>query len=217
MTGKETKEYALDMQRSLLILTIISLTLFLASPVFALAPKETFQASKSAARIQMKESMQDRKAAFKEKLATIKDQKKQSLLERIANKITTFNTNQTTRMTSNLEKLTILITSFEEKVGNAKTAGQDTTAAETAITSAKAALANAKTAVATQLEKDYSITINAENTLRNDVGIITSQFRGDMQATHKAVVDAKQAVMQAAKEMAKLRGTKTEPTVTITQ
>ncbi len=217
MTRKETKEYALGMQKSLLLLTVIFLTLFTASPVSALTPKETFQASMSAARMQMKESMQARKAAFQEKLKTIKDAKKQSLLERIVNKITTFNTTQTTRMTSNLEKLTSLITSFEEKVVKAKAAGQDTTSAEAAISSAKTALASAKTAVAAQLIKDYTITINTENTLRNDVGAVMSQFRSDMQTTHKAVVDAKQAVMQVAKEMAKLRGEKTEPSITTTQ
>lgn len=202
------------MQKSIFFLTILSLTLIITTSAFALTPREAFQASMSAARMQMKESMQDRKAAFKEKLSTIKDQKKQSLLERIVSKITTFNTTQTTRLTNSLEKLTNIITSIEEKVGKAKTAGQDTAAAEAALAGAKTALSTAQVAVATQLAKDYTITINSESTLRNDVGTIMSQFRSDMQATHKAVVDAKQAVMQAAKELAKLKGTKTEPTVT---
>ncbi len=208
------------MQKKIFFLTLLFLTLLTTNSASALTPKD-LQASVSAKREQIKENIQERKdtlqekrAAFKEKLQTIKDGKKQVVVERIASKLATVNQNQTARLTGILEKLTTIVTAIEEKVTKAKADGQDITSAEAAISSAKTAISNAQSAVATQLVKDYTITINTENTLRNDVGVITSQFRSDMQTTHKAVVDAKQAVMQAAKELAKLRGTKTEPTVT---
>lgn len=220
--------YAWDMQKRFLLLTVVILVFLATSPASALTPKD-LQASISAKREQIKETVQERRMmikeniqehkdavqekreAFKEKIKTIRDQKKQVVVERIANKLTTVNQNQTTRLTGVIEKLTNFITTIEEKVSKAKTDGQDTSLAETAVSNAKTAIDNARSAVATQVATDYTITINTENTLRNDVGVITNQFRSDMQATHKAVVDAKQAVMQAAREVAKLRETKPDP------
>ena len=60
----------------------------------------------------------------------------------------------------------------------------------------------AEAAVEAQAAKTYTITISTESNLKTDVGAVTSQLRLDLSATHKLVVDAKQAVQALRKDNA---------------
>lgn len=131
-------------------------------------------------RVQAKrEAVATKRAEFKAKVQTIRDQKKKALVERIDAKLANANTKHTDRFTQVLNNLQTILDKMSEDTD--KTEGQ-------------AAIDAAKLAVENQAAKTYTITISTENSLRSDVGAVTSQFRLDLMATHKLVIDAKQAV-----------------------
>lgn len=192
---------------SLVLLAVVS-----TAPSFAQESTSTSSASSSAItknptiREQMKQKQEEVKTMYKEKIAQIKDQRKQAIITSLDQKIQTINTNQTQKMNSVLERLATYSGVIVQKAATAKAAGQNTGAVDTAVSTAQTAIAAAKEAVAAQSAKRYTITVESEATLRQTAGQTVSQFRADMQATHKLVVNAKQAVMKAAMELAKLRG-----------
>lgn len=154
---------------------------------------------------QEKEQRELRREEFKAKLEQIRDERKKALVERIDDKLEDINEKRTERWSEALEKLSAILTRVEEKL--ASTSGDvDKTAANEAISNAKTAIETAQTAVSDQAEKDYTAQITDETTLRNTVGAAFSSLQSDLRATHKITVDAKQAVMNAAKEVRKLQG-----------
>lgn len=143
--------------------------------------KEAVAAKREAA----KEAIATKREEFKAKVAEIRDQKKKALVERIDTKLSNANTKHTDRFAKVLDNLQAILDKMSEDV--------DKTAAQAAIDTAKAA-------VEAQAAKTYTITISTESALKSDVGAVTSQLRLDLSATHKAVVDAKQAVQALRKD-----------------
>lgn len=143
--------------------------------------KETVAAKREEAR----KAVAAKRDEFRVKLQTIKDQKKKALVERIDTKLNNVNIKHTDRFAQVLSNLQTIL---DKMSGDA-----DKTNAQDAIDTAKAA-------VAAQAAKTYTITITSETSLRSDTGAVTSQLRLDLSATHKAVVDAKQAVQSLRKD-----------------
>lgn len=139
--------------------------------------KEAVNAKREA----VKETVATRREEFKAKLQTIKDARKKALVEKIDTKLANMNVKHTDRFTQVLSNLQTLL----DKITQAS--GVDGTTAQAAIDAAKVAVEN-------QAAKTYTITISTETALRSDVGAVTSQLRQDLTATHKTVIDAKQAV-----------------------
>ncbi|OGH16632.1 MAG: hypothetical protein A3C30_04355 [Candidatus Levybacteria bacterium RIFCSPHIGHO2_02_FULL_40_18] len=153
-----------------------------------------------------REQMKEKMEAFKSQIRAIKDTRKQLLTERIADKVASANARLTNKMDKALDHLTDILNRVTEKAAAFKAQGKDTTALDAAITTAANAITTAKNAVDAQKSKEYTANITDESTLRNTIGQMVSQFRLDIQAVHKLIVDAKQAVMKAIMEAAKLRG-----------
>lgn len=166
--------------------------------------KQELQQKISQAYTQMKEAREE----WRQKLASIQDEKKRLIVERIDEKIVDFNKKHATRFEEVLEKLQSILDKIKEKAKDLKSEGENTTALNTAVLSAQKAIDAAETAIDKQEVKEYEIQISTEDTLRLTVGTTVSQFRRDLRDTHKAVVDAKQAVMNARKELAKIENHK---------
>lgn len=149
---------------------------------------------------------QNARAEFKQKLQTIRDAKKKTIVEKIDAKIASTNKNATDKMNLALDKLSAIITKLSGRSAALKAAGKDTAAVESLITLANSAINTAKTAVDAQALKQYDITITTDANLKINVGTVVSQFRLDLQAVHKTVVDAKQAVQKVATELARITG-----------
>ena len=140
-----------------------------------------------AKRDEVKEIVAARREDFKAKLQTIKDQRKKILVERIDAKLSKANTKHTDRFTQVLSNLQTILDKISEDL--------DKTEAQSAIDAAKLAVEN-------QAAKTYTIQITDETALRLNVGTTTSQLRQDLMATHKLVIDAKQAVQALRKDNA---------------
>ena len=134
-----------------------------------------------------KEAIATKRREFKVKLQAIKNEKKRALVDRIDAKIIAVNTKRTDRFTQVLNNLQILLDKITGDIDK---------------TDAQAAIEAAKVAVVNQAAKSYTIALSTETALRSNVGAITSQLRLDLMATHKLVIDAKQAVQTLRKDNA---------------
>jgi len=139
---------------------------------------------------QIRETVRAKREEFKVKLQAIKDEKKRALVNRIDAKLIAVNTKHTDRFTQVLSNLQIILDKITEDI--------DKTEAKNAIDAAVLAVEN-------QAAKTYTIEISTETALRSDVGTVTSQLRQDLVATHKLVVDAKQAVQALRAENAMIK------------
>ncbi|MEK7605033.1 MAG: hypothetical protein AAB478_00755 [Patescibacteria group bacterium] len=142
---------------------------------------------------------------FKQKLAALKDERKQAIVEKIDTAMQQINSRRTAQMTAALERLSEILDRIADKAG-------DDPSVATAITNAQTAITTAKQAVETQQTKDYIITITGETTLGQTVKTAIKSLRTDLEATHATVKTAQQAVIQVAKLVMQLQ--KTTPTVT---
>ena len=174
-------------------------------PLYAVA-QESATSPGSMRLEQKREAVRIKREEFKVNLQTIRDVAKRSLVVRIDSRIGSVNQRVTNRFSTILNKLQSILNKFIERMQDASLAGKDTTDLDAAIGIAQVAVENAKTAVSTQSANMYTIEIASESALRSDVGETISQFRADLTAVHKMIVDAKQAVQKVVMEYAKLRG-----------
>ena len=93
-----------------------------------------------------------------------------------------------------------ILTKLEKRVTENKPDIKDPAAAKTAIVSAKTQIASAEAAVGTQAEKDYTITINSETTVKVDAKTMRDALHTDLKAVRETVIAAKKAVANAIKE-----------------
>lgn len=168
--------------------------------------REDLQTTIMMKREEAKKKFQDLRDTFKKRLAEFKDERKKTLVARIDEKMTTINKRRTDHMITVLEKLNNILKKIEDKTNTAKGQGVNTTTVDAAIQAAHDAISAASNAVSAQAGKDYVITIGDETGIKNSVGQAMSGLEKDLRNTHKLVVDAKQAVMKAAKELAKTVG-----------
>lgn len=161
--------------------------------------KETIREEYKSAVAENNQARMDARAEFKEKLSELKDARKKEIVEKLDARFATVNKKATGRFLETLDKLSDILKGVQKKATEAKTAGKDTTEAQTSITAAQSAIDAAKTAVTTQSAKTYTITISTEDKLRMDVGTTASSLHADLRSVHKLVSDAKQAVVKAAR------------------
>lgn len=161
--------------------------------------QKTIINGKETVREEYKQARADAREEFKEKLADLKDERKKKIVEKLDTRFAAVNKKATDRLTETLTKLGEIVTKLQTKVAEEKSAGKDTTEAQTAITAAQTVISNAKTAVITQAGKTYTITISTEDKLRLDVGSTVSTMHADLRTVHKLVTEAKQAVVKAAR------------------
>ena len=155
-------------------------------------------------RQETRDAIQTRREEFKQRLQELRDQRKRIVVERMDTRMASANKKATARFSAVLERIQSILNKIIEKAGLLKAKGVDTTALDSATASAQIAIDNAKAVVASQSGMVYVMQIASESALRENVGSTVSELRLDLRDAHKAVVDAKQAVMKAM-ELAKLR------------
>jgi len=162
---------------------------------------------------EMKLAFKEKRDDFKKKIETIKDERKKQLTEKIDNRISTVNKNQTNRMTKALEKLTEHINKLEERVAKAKENGVNVLAIEKLIITAKTAIRDALAIVEEQAAKDYAFTITDEKNLGQSVKASYDILSKDLKNAQESLVKAKEAVVAVYKLAATLKNITPTPTV----
>lgn len=149
--------------------------------------------------------LKDKRDEFKEKLQIIRDEKKKALVVRIDERIEKLNKNYVARFSESIKKLEAIFSRLKEKTAMLSASGTNVSMANNAIANAQTAIDSAKISLAEQEAKVYNIEVSSETGLKANVGRTVSQFRKDLRDVHKKVMDAKQAVRNVEKELAKIR------------
>lgn len=160
--------------------------------------KNVMTAPRAAANMEnVREKMASRAAALKEKLQKFKDKVKASRVENLNENMNTINTRRTTEMQQVLTKISLMLERIKSKTEEAGSAGKDVAAVNTAIANLEKEWKEADAAVKAQLEKDYTIEVTSETTVKEDASIVRSSLKNDLQSVHTQVVQAKQALANA--------------------
>lgn len=176
--------------------------------------KDAESASRGAIREAMKsliaqkqEVNEQQHALLKTKLQTIKNEKKAEIILKLDTKIASISSRKTNTMTEAITKLQTILDTIKQKEAVLKSSSCNTGILDTAIINADSALSAAIALINLQAQKVYTITITDEAAVKANVGKTTKQLEQDLRNTHKGVMDAKQAVMKAAKELKKAQNT----------
>lgn len=156
----------------------------------------TLQSDAAQRRQNISDIADQRRQEFKDRLQTIRDEAKKTIVERIDTKIATINTNATIRLSSALNKLSSAITRIEDKITSDQNESQEVLQA---IDTAKASIEAAETAVDEQASKSYIIEITDEESLRQAVSTVVQQFKSDLDTTKRSVLQAKSDTLTAAR------------------
>lgn len=140
-------------------------------------------------------NIKERKEEFKERLAGLKDERKQAKVDNVAKRLEFLNEKWVAEWNKMLTRLSEILAKIEDKTNEAAASGKDTASTTAAIALAKSAISEAQTAVDLQSTKTYVITLNEEDTLRSDVETTTKQFKIDIEATKTSIKEARQAVV----------------------
>lgn len=187
------------------IFTGFLLTFLLFSPFVVARGDDSFRQEVQTRVQERREERQENREEFRAQIQTIRDERKREIVEKLNDKLSSVNERATDHWVEVLEKLKEIVTRIDTKAQDLEGEGVDISQIEAAIALANNAIAEAQSAVSTQAGKTYEITITDETNLRADVGKTVSQMHKDLRDTHKVIVAAKQAVMQAAMELAKIK------------
>jgi hypothetical protein len=138
---------------------------------------------REAKREMVQEVRASKAAEFRQKLATIKDERKKSLLEKFDKQVAELNARRTTEMTKSLEQMSVVL---NKRIAKGDSVGVDT---------ANGALEIAKAAVIEQAAKVYVLTITDETQLRENANVVKSQLMADLKAVQDKMKAARQAVL----------------------
>lgn len=153
---------------------------------------------------QKKKITEQQKTLLKNKLQTFRDENKKELVLKLDERIASISSKRTEKMNEAVNKLTTVLDSIKSKA-NQLDRSCETTNLTSAITKAEEALTSASAAVELQAKKSYPLNITDESTAKENVGSVLKQLQTDLRNTHKAVMDAKKAIVKAAVELNKTK------------
>ncbi len=152
---------------------------------------------------------------FSLRLKGLHDEKKKTGLLNLDARIASISGHATMTMTDAINRMTVVFNSVQDKAVLAKQQGADTTKLDAAIAEAKTALASASAAVAAQSAKVYTIPVTTDADAQSTAGQTVKTVQNDLRQTRQTVIDAKQAIMKALKELKKIWH-ETKPTSSVT-
>jgi len=126
------------------------------------------------------EQIQSKQDQFREKLEEIRDQRRRSLAERLAENINKLNNNLSSRYNGFLNAKELVLDKIEirfEKIEEAR--GIDLTSTQDSISDARNLINIARTEVISQSAKTYVVSIQSEETLRNDFKTVMEELKND--------------------------------------
>lgn len=151
-------------------------------------------------------SISAKRAAFREKLQIVRDEKKRDKVEKIQEKLIQLNTLRADVMTKHVTKMSEILERLSEKLEKQVELGIDVQSGQTALTTAQSALTAAQEAVTTQAGKSYEITLTNETNVKSDVDSVRRRLATDLKGVHQKLVSARRAISTAIRTIAKLAG-----------
>jgi hypothetical protein len=154
----------------------------------------------------LRDKVASRGALLREKLATFKDKRKVTIIERISTSLTNINQRRTSAMMQHVDVLMGILSKAESRLLEAETSGIDVAAVKTELGLGKTALANAKTAVEEQSKKTYEIKISTESAAKAETKQTRDLLEQDLKATHGLLKESRRIMINALTKMSQLMG-----------
>lgn len=151
-------------------------------------------------------ALADKKKLFEERLAQFRDQHRQQTVAQLQNRLTNLNDTVIASAKKQIEKISSVLEETIAKKDALVAAGKDTTTLTSLIATAKTALQKAQDALTLQAGRTYVVPLVSEATARTDVGGTLSQFTADRKVLFSAITQARKAVSDCIRELARLRG-----------
>lgn len=187
------------------LLVLIGTWLIAALPV---AAKTTgLRPTIRAERIQLKESIQETRQEFRQRLTQIRDARKKAIAERINARMCEVIKNRAAAMGRHLQTMTNILTRVEEKAAAQKANGVNVSTVEAAVSAAKAAIAAAQSAVDALATAQCGLAISGQDDqLGTEVSQNLKQLRDQIKSVHNQVQAARKATSSAVQALAKILG-----------
>lgn len=160
--------------------------------------REEFKKTIEQKRVEVKDKIKAKKDELKLELKKIKDERKKQVVEKIDTQLDSLNERWVDHFNRTLGQIEIVLGRITVNADELSGKGKDATSVFAAIESAKSAIASSRLAVGTQAGKTYTIIVNQEGTLKQDVGATRKALRADLEGVQATVKVARDAAHQAA-------------------
>ena len=187
--------------RKIIAVSVLGLSL----AMFAGAQTPTDSTTGSSTREEMRSQIEAKRAELQARMATIRDERKKQVVERIYTQTNKLNERMTGHFTAVLDQIDKMLDRVESRASKGEANGLDVSTVTPEITSAQDAIAASRAAVATQAENVYAVQITGgETTLRSDAGKTRQALHEDLVAVRDTVKAARDAVRMAAVALAQI-------------
>jgi len=159
--------------------------------------REALRANIEAKKEELKNKIQTKREELKQRLEKVKDERKKNIVEKVDNQLRELNENRVKHFTAVLEKLEDILTRVVSLADKAETNGEDVSNVRTTVKTAEDAIAAARLVIEAQAGKVYGVTVNTEDTLKNDVGQARQALHGDLTKTKDSVSAVREATQKA--------------------
>lgn len=155
----------------------------------------------------IREKVASRAALLREKLATFRDRVKANRVQNINDILARINKVRTDAMLRHYDRMVEILTKVEDRVNEASGNGKDMTAAKSSISQARSALNEAKIALDAQIDKDYTVNVSSESTVKADAMAQRQQLFSDLKSIHDLLVTARKVIAEAISQaMSSIKG-----------
>lgn len=151
-----------------------------------------------------------RKVELKNRLSVIKDEYKQRVVEKLAERLSMINENWTKHWNNVLERLNMILDKIEARGEALKENGKNTALLTQQINKARTTIETAQDAVDAQAQKQYLLEIASEANLREEVKAKIADFKIDTKAVLATIKSARESVRLALIQVGQLTGEKVE-------
>ena len=149
----------------------------------------------------VEETREQMREEFRQNLQRITDERKQTVVENIYERIAAQNEKWVNHWNNVLTRLTSILDKAESRVESSASTEADLSSFNLAMDNAREAIRVAQAAVDEQAGKTYQIEITDETTLGQVVRSTIADFRNDLRATMGSVQEAKEAVVEVMRHL----------------
>ncbi|MEW6616838.1 MAG: hypothetical protein AB1333_00190 [Patescibacteria group bacterium] len=166
--------------------------------------REEFKKQVEEKREELKKQIETKKVEFEARVAQLKDEKKKEVMTRIGQNLNEANKRALENFSNIVERLEKVLLNINSRADKASAAGKDVSGIKSAVGEANTAIVAARVAIQEQMGKVYAITINTEETLKNDASAARDTLKNDLEKVKVAVQKIKETLQKAALSLAQI-------------
>lgn len=149
-------------------------------------------------RAEVRDKIKTKREELKLKLQKIKDERKRQVVEKVDSQLDALNARWVSQSTQALEQIEDVLGRVATRTDEIESGGKNVSDVRVAIENARSAIAASRSAIGAQAGKTYTILINKEGTLKQDVGVARQALHADLVSMRETVKTARDAVHNVA-------------------